>query len=172
MLDFAVCPLPYRHVIPFAMSFAVPFSIPFFGIFRYHISPYHFVYIFICVFFMPFFMSFSMPLSLISVLCKWLLLAPIWLYRWCISPFTPPACRFQPVCSAYAIEAIRRHGAWFGFWLAVKRLSRCHAWEKLGGKQGFDPVPIAVLPVTWYAVWRIKGHEGENKQKAQNKQDA
>jgi len=111
-----------------------------------------------------------MPLSLISVFCKWLLLAPIWLYRWCISPFTPPACRFQPVCSVYAIEAIRQHGAWFGFWLAVKRLSRCHAWEKLGGKQGFDPVPIAVLPVTWYAVWRIKG-QAENTESATNSMD-
>jgi len=113
-----------------------------------------------------------MPLSLVSVFCKWLLLAPIWLYRWCISPFTPPACRFQPVCSAYAIEAIRRHGAWFGFWLAVKRLASCHAWEKLGGRQGFDPVPIALLPITWYAVWRIKGHESESARLAENTESA
>jgi len=163
MLDFAICPLPYRHVISFPLP--CPLLFPFVS-FSAIIYPPSTLSIFLLCLFMPL----SMPLSLISVFCKWLLLAPIWLYRWCISPFTPPACRFQPVCSVYAIEAIRQHGAWFGFWLAVKRLSRCHAWEKLGGKQGFDPVPIAVLPVTWYAVWRIKG-QAENTESATNSMD-
>ena len=46
-------------------------------------------------------------------------------------------CRFQPTCSRYAVEAIRRHGAIRGLWLAAKRLARCHPW----GKFGADPVP-------------------------------
>ena len=49
----------------------------------------------------------------------------------------PPTCRFQPSCSAYAITALRRYGAWKGGWLAVKRVARCHPW----GGYGPDPVP-------------------------------
>jgi uncharacterized protein len=58
-------------------------------------------------------------------------------YRAGVSPFLPPACRFTPSCSAYAEEAIRRHGAGRGGWLAARRLLRCHP---LGGR-GYDPVP-------------------------------
>lgn len=64
-------------------------------------------------------------------------LALIRLYRRGISPFTPPACRFTPTCSAYAQEAIEKHGAGKGGWLALRRLLRCHPF---GGK-GYDPVP-------------------------------
>ena len=49
----------------------------------------------------------------------------------------PPSCRFLPSCSAYAIEALTRHGAIRGGWLAAKRLGRCHPW----GGHGYDPVP-------------------------------
>lgn len=66
-----------------------------------------------------------------------LLLLPIYFYRQCISPFTPPSCRFTPTCSAYAIQAIRRHGPVLGLYLAVKRILRCHPW----GGSGYDPVP-------------------------------
>jgi hypothetical protein len=52
----------------------------------------------------------------------------------------PPSCRFQPSCSAYAIEAVRRHGGLAGGWLAVRRLLRCHPW----GGHGHDPVPDAI----------------------------
>jgi len=65
------------------------------------------------------------------------LLAVIRFYRLAISPFTPPACRFSPTCSAYALEAVDRHGAVKGGWLALRRLFRCHPF---GGK-GYDPVP-------------------------------
>ena len=65
------------------------------------------------------------------------LLALIWLYRNCISPLTPPSCRFTPTCSQYAAEALRRHGVFRGGWLTLKRLSRCHPW----GGSGYDPVP-------------------------------
>jgi len=48
-----------------------------------------------------------------------------------------PTCRFAPSCSAYAIEALERHGAFRGGWLTMKRLLRCHPW----GGSGYDPVP-------------------------------
>lgn len=67
----------------------------------------------------------------------WLLLLPIVFYQKCISPFTPPSCRFTPTCSEYAKEALRKHGALKGFLLATKRLLRCHPW----GGSGYDPVP-------------------------------
>ncbi|MCL4788805.1 MAG: membrane protein insertion efficiency factor YidD [Verrucomicrobia bacterium] len=66
-------------------------------------------------------------------------------YRWTLSPaknflFGPYAgCRFTPSCSAYALEAIRIHGALAGSWLAVKRIGRCHPWRDGGD----DPVPQA-----------------------------
>ena len=56
---------------------------------------------------------------------RWLLIAPIRLYRRFISPLTPPACRYTPTCSAYAIEAIEVWGL-YGAWLATKRILRCH----------------------------------------------
>lgn len=59
------------------------------------------------------------------------------LYQYAISPHTPPSCRFTPTCSQYAIEAISRHGALKGGWLALKRIARCHPW----GGSGYDPVP-------------------------------
>ena len=69
-----------------------------------------------------------------------LLLLPIYFYQKCISPFTPPSCRFTPTCSQYAVEAveaIRKHGPFKGLYLAVRRLLRCHPW----GGSGYDPVP-------------------------------
>jgi putative membrane protein insertion efficiency factor len=68
---------------------------------------------------------------------KTILLSIIQFYRAAISPITPPACRFTPTCSRYALEAIERHGAVKGGWLTLRRLLRCHPF---GGK-GYDPVP-------------------------------
>jgi len=58
-------------------------------------------------------------------------------YQLAVSPFTPPACRYFPTCSQYAAEAIQRHGACYGGWLALKRIARCHPW----GGSGIDNVP-------------------------------
>lgn len=69
------------------------------------------------------------------------LIVPIHFYRAFVSPLFPPACRFQPSCSQYAIEAIATHGALKGLALAARRLSRCHPITWLGGSSGFDPVP-------------------------------
>jgi putative membrane protein insertion efficiency factor len=69
------------------------------------------------------------------------LIAPIRFYRHFISPLLPPACRFQPSCSQYAIEAIELHGPLKGVALAARRLARCHPVTWLGGSSGFDPVP-------------------------------
>ena len=62
-------------------------------------------------------------------------------YRRFLSALLPPACRFQPSCSAYALEAIHSHGPLSGLWLAIKRVARCHPIAWLGGGSGFDPVP-------------------------------
>lgn len=68
-----------------------------------------------------------------------LCIVPIRLYQWCVSPLLPAACRYQPTCSAYAVEAIERHGLPRGGLLTVRRLLRCHPW----GGFGYDPVPHA-----------------------------
>lgn len=57
-------------------------------------------------------------------------------YQILLSPLVGGACRFTPSCSAYAIEALERHGALRGTWLAIRRLARCHPW----GPAGYDPV--------------------------------
>jgi putative membrane protein insertion efficiency factor len=68
---------------------------------------------------------------------KTLLLAAIRAYRYLLSPWWGGACRFTPTCSVFAEEALERHGAARGTWLAFKRVGRCHPW--CAG--GFDPVP-------------------------------
>ncbi len=66
-----------------------------------------------------------------------LCLLPIAFYRYFISPFLGPKCRFYPSCSHYAEEAIRTHGAIYGCALALRRLLKCHPWHS----GGLDPVP-------------------------------
>ena len=66
-----------------------------------------------------------------------LLLLLVQFYRCCISPLTPPSCRYYPTCSAYALEAIERYGAWRGGWMALRRILRCHPFHR----GGYDPVP-------------------------------
>ncbi len=69
------------------------------------------------------------------------LAAPIHLYRYTLSSFIGHACRFQPTCSAYALEALHVHGPVKGLVLSARRIARCHPVSWLGGKSGFDPVP-------------------------------
>jgi len=71
---------------------------------------------------------------------KKILLAMIRFYRKNISPLRPPCCQYIPTCSAYAIEAIEKYGAWKGSRLAVKRLLRCHPFH-LKEFNPYDPVP-------------------------------
>ncbi len=62
---------------------------------------------------------------------------PIRAYRAIGSPWVGHNCRYQPTCSAYALEALERYGALRGTWLACRRIGRCHPW----GASGYDPVP-------------------------------
>ena len=68
---------------------------------------------------------------------KRLMLALLRFYRRQISPGLPPSCRFIPSCSVYAMEAIEKHGAAKGGWLALRRLLKCHPFHP----GGYDPVP-------------------------------
>jgi putative membrane protein insertion efficiency factor len=70
-----------------------------------------------------------------------ILSAPIHAYRYVLSPLLPPACRFEPSCSCYALEALSVHGPARGGFLALRRLARCHPIAMLGGATGYDPVP-------------------------------
>jgi len=59
------------------------------------------------------------------------------LYQIVLSPLLPNACRFEPTCSQYMVEALRTHGLFHGGWLGVRRILSCHPW----GRSGYDPVP-------------------------------
>lgn len=66
-----------------------------------------------------------------------ILIALIKFYQAAISPLFGASCRYTPTCSAYGIEALRRHGPIRGFWLTLKRFLSCNPW----GGHGYDPVP-------------------------------
>lgn len=72
--------------------------------------------------------------------------ALIRLYQLLISPLLPPACRFYPTCSQYAVVAIRDYGILRGGWLAVTRLARCNPWHP--GGVDFVPKPMGSRPCT------------------------
>jgi len=67
---------------------------------------------------------------------KFLVLDFLRLYKTFLSPFLPPACRFTPTCSEYAAQAVEKHGAFRGTWLATKRILRCQPFCR----GGHDPV--------------------------------
>jgi uncharacterized protein len=95
-------------------------------------------------------MSELRPQTPINRLISFLLLAPIAVYRFAISPLLGVNCRHLPTCSDYAREAIERNGGWKGGWLALSRLSRCHPL----GSAGFDPVPDIRDQNHPFAPWR------------------
>ena len=78
---------------------------------------------------------------------KTLLLALLRGYKWALSPFLPPACRYVPTCSEYAAEAIERHGAFRGSAMAMWRVLRCHPFVR----GGYDPVPSDDVAAGVYA---------------------
>lgn len=76
-------------------------------------------------------------------------------YKWAISPLFPPACRFVPTCSEYAMEAVERYGALRGAWVAMGRVLRCHPFARAGydpvertatGKQSLEKCGTACVP--------------------------
>lgn len=81
---------------------------------------------------------------------KFVMLGPIAIYRWTISPLLGVNCRHLPSCSDYAREAIDKNGAWKGGWLTLARVCRCHPW----GSHGFDPVPGLTAERHPWAPWR------------------
>lgn len=76
-------------------------------------------------------------MKIIKLLFSWLFLGIIRLYQLLLSPLLGASCRYTPTCSAYGIEAIKKHGPFYGGWLTLKRIASCHPW----GKHGHDPVP-------------------------------
>lgn len=78
----------------------------------------------------------------VNTVIGWTLKALVICYRYLLSPAIAPACRYMPSCSAYALEALDRHGPWRGGWLALRRISRCHPW----GGAGYDPIPDSSAP--------------------------
>lgn len=87
-------------------------------------------------------------LSQIDFISRWVLKAPIYLYRYTLSSIMGRTCRHEPSCSLYAINAIDLNGAWKGFWLTLARVWRCGP----GGSHGFDPAPD--LSQISYPIWK------------------
>ena len=71
---------------------------------------------------------------------KRILIGLIRFYQKAISPMRQPCCRFIPTCSAYAVEAVEKYGAWKGGWLALRRVLRCNPFHRQKSIQ-YDPVP-------------------------------
>lgn len=78
-------------------------------------------------------------MTMLTELPRRLLMGLVQAYRLVLSPWLGSACRFEPSCSAYALQALERHGAAAGSYLALRRLVRCHPWCD----GGCDPVPTA-----------------------------
>ncbi len=68
---------------------------------------------------------------------RWILLKIIRAYQLFLSPLFVSSCRFEPTCSCYTHQAIDQHGALKGMWLGIRRIGKCHPWNK----GGYDPVP-------------------------------
>jgi len=66
-----------------------------------------------------------------------ILIVPVRIYQYTISPLLPGACRYVPTCSEYCVQALQKYGPIKGLWLGTKRICSCHPW----GGSGYDPVP-------------------------------
>ena len=73
---------------------------------------------------------------MMNQVAKFAMLQLLRAYKWAISPLLPPACRYVPTCSEYAMEAVERYGAVRGGWMALVRILRCHPFSG----SGYDPV--------------------------------
>jgi putative membrane protein insertion efficiency factor len=73
----------------------------------------------------------------IAVFFSFILIIPVKIYQWFISPWLPNSCRYNPTCSTYAIDALKIHGPVKGLFLAIRRILSCHG----RGGWGYDPVP-------------------------------
>lgn len=76
-------------------------------------------------------------MRLVRMIFSWLLIGLVRFYQYAISPLTMASCRYTPTCSAYSVEAIKKHGPLKGGWLALRRILSCNPW----GGHGHDPVP-------------------------------
>ncbi|MEO6901805.1 MAG: membrane protein insertion efficiency factor YidD [Bacteroidia bacterium] len=76
-------------------------------------------------------------MNIIITIFNYIFIGLIKIYQYTISPLLGPACRFEPTCSVYGIESIKRYGFLKGLFLTVKRVLKCHPW----GGSGHDPVP-------------------------------
>lgn len=91
-------------------------------------------------------------ISILSTVLKWILLAPVFFYKCCLSPLLPKMCRFQPTCSTFMVEAIQKKGPIWGLILGVYRIMRCNPFNP----GGYDPVER--WPPYWTGkkwVWKI-----------------
>lgn len=76
-------------------------------------------------------------MKVIKQIVEFIVLIPIYIYRYSISPLKPPSCRYTPTCSQYAIDAVKKHGVFKGTFLGTRRILSCNPW----GGSGYDPVP-------------------------------
>ena len=76
-------------------------------------------------------------MKLLRIIFSYLIIGLVRFYQYAISPLTMASCRYTPSCSAYAVEAVKKHGPAKGGWLALKRIISCNPW----GGHGHDPVP-------------------------------
>lgn len=81
-----------------------------------------------------------------------LLIVPVKIYQWIISPMLPATCRYNPTCSSYAIEALRIHGPIKGLFMGTRRILSCHPW----GGHGHDPVPPKGTPLFIFKKYKAK----------------
>ena len=77
-------------------------------------------------------------LKIVSKIFSFFLSLPVLFYRYSISPFLTPSCRYVPTCSQYMLDALKIHGPFWGLIMGIKRILRCRP----GGGEGYDPVPL------------------------------